>query len=215
MIELLRLAKSLNWVVISDECYERLVYDTEFTSTDLINKKKAINAIVLSCYSLSKTYAMTGWRIGYAAGPKTIIKAMSKIQGQATSCANSIGQKAGIEALMGGQDCVKKMRSAFKKRRDLIVKSLNEIDNITCIEPKGAFYAFPDFSGYLNTYTNGKLITDTFDISEYLLKEARVVTVPGDGFGAPGHIRFSYAVSSITIKDGINKLKLALNKLSK
>ncbi len=215
LTKLLKIAKSKNWVVISDECYERLVYDTEFTSTDLINKKKAINAIVLSCFSLSKTYAMTGWRIGYAAGPKTIIKAMSKIQGQATSCANSIGQKAGIQALMGGQDCVEKMRSAFKNRRDLIVKSLNEIDNITCIEPKGAFYAFPDFSSYLNTYTNGKVITDTFDISEYLLKEARIVTVPGDGFGAPGHIRFSYAVSSNTIKEGMNKLKLALDKLSK
>ena len=215
LTKLLKIAKSKNWVVISDECYERLVYDTEFTSTDLINKKKAINAIVLSCFSLSKTYAMTGWRICYAAGPKTIIKAMSKIQGQATSCANSIGQKAGIQALMGGQDCVEKMRSAFKNRRDLIVKSLNEIDNITCIEPKGAFYAFPDFSSYLNTYTNGKVITDTFDISEYLLKEARIVTVPGDGFGAPGHIRFSYAVSSNTIKEGMNKLKLALHKLSK
>ena len=107
------------------------------------------------------------------------------------------------------------MRSAFKKRRDLIVKSLNDIDNITCIKPKGAFYAFPDFSSYLNTYANGKPIADTFDISEYLLKEARVVTVPGDGFGAPGHIRFSYAVSSDTIKKGMNKLRLALNKLTK
>ncbi len=215
LTKLLKLAKSNNWIVISDECYERLVYDTKFTSTDLINKKKAINAIVISCYSLSKTYAMTGWRIGYAAGPKTIIKAMSKLQGQATSCANSIGQKAGIEALMGEQDCVKKMRSAFKKRRDLIVKSLNDIDNIKCIKPKGAFYAFPDFSSYLNTYADGKPIADTFDISEYLLREARVVTVPGDGFGAPGHIRFSYAVSSDTIKKGMNKLRLALNKLTR
>ena len=213
--KLLTIAKEKNWVVISDECYERLVYGSEFTSTEKINREHSINATVLSCFSLSKTYAMTGWRIGYSAGPRMIIKAMSKIQGQATSCANSIGQKAGIEALTGSQDCVEEMRLAFKKRRDLIVKKLNDIDNINCIKPKGAFYAFPDFSAYLNMQSNGKILKDTFDIAEYILNDARIVTVPGDGFGAPGHVRFSYAVSSSTIENGMDKLKLSLSKLSK
>tara|TARA_Y100000739_G_scaffold228430_1_gene240173 strand:+ start:412 stop:1560 length:1149 start_codon:yes stop_codon:yes gene_type:complete len=215
LMKLLKIAKEKNWVVISDECYERLVYGCEFTSTEKINRERSINATVLSCFSLSKTYAMTGWRIGYSAGPSRIIKAMSKIQGQATSCANSIGQKAGIEALTGSQDCVEEMRLAFKKRRDLIVKKLNDIDNINCIKPKGAFYAFPDFSAYLNMQSNGKILKDTFDIAEYILNDARIVTVPGDGFGAPGHVRFSYAVSSSTIENGMDKLKLSLSKLSK
>ena len=214
-LNVLSLAKENNWVVISDECYERLVYGSEFTSTEKINREHSINATVISCFSLSKTYAMTGWRIGYSAGPSRIIKAMSKIQGQATSCANSIGQKAGIEALTGSQDCVEEMRLAFKKRRDLIVKKLNDIDNINCIKPKGAFYAFPDFSAYLNMQSNGKILKDTFDIAEYILNDARIVTVPGDGFGAPGHVRFSYAVSSSTIENGMDKLKLSLSKLSK
>ena len=214
-LNVLSLAKENNWVVISDECYERLVYGSEFTSTEKINREHSINATVISCFSLSKTYAMTGWRIGYSAGPSRIIKAMSKIQGQATSCANSIGQKAGIEALTGSQDCVEEMRLAFKKRRDLIVKKLNDIDNINCIKPKGAFYAFPDFSAYLNMQSNGKILKDPFDIAEYILNDARIVTVPGDGFGAPGHVRFSYAVSSSTIENGMDKLKLSLSKLSK
>jgi len=210
---LLKIAKENNCYVISDECYERIVYEDSFISTEKINREEAIGATVITCMSLSKTYAMTGWRIGYTAGPKEIIKAMSKLQGQATSCANSIGQKAGIEALIGSQDYVLEMKTAFKKRRDLIISLLNELPYISCTKPKGAFYAFPDFSQYLNKYGNGKLLKDTFDISEYILKMARVVTVPGDGFGAPGHIRFSYAVNRETIKKGIYKLKLAIEKI--
>ena len=103
LLKLLRIAKENEWVIISDECYERLVYDGEFISTEKLNRENNINATVVTCLSLSKTYAMTGWRIGYTAGPREIIKAMSKLQGQATSCANSIGQKAGIEALSGDQ----------------------------------------------------------------------------------------------------------------
>ena len=163
--------------------------------------------------SLSKTYAMTGWRIGYSAGPQEIIKAMSKIQGQLTSCANSIGQKAGIEALTGSQDCVNNMRSKFKRRRDLIISLLNKLPNIKCKIPGGAFYAFPDFSKYINRDGNGKLLKDTFDISEYILEHSKVVTVPGDGFGAPGHIRFSYATSSAVIKEGIDRVKFTLESI--
>ena len=213
LISMLKIAKKHNWIVISDECYERLVYDGEFTSTEKINQDHNINATVITCLSLSKTYSMTGWRIGYSAGPAYIIKAMAKIQGQATSCANSIGQVAGIEALSGSQECVEQMKDAFKRRRDLIVQLLNELPNVYCAIPGGAFYVFPNFEKYLGKKGNGKLLKDTFDISEYILESAKVVTVPGDGFGAPGHIRFSYATDSKTIKEGVDRVAVALKNI--
>ena len=213
LIRMLKIAKKYNWIVISDECYERLVYDGEFTSTEKINRDYNINATIITCLSLSKTYAMTGWRIGYSAGPEYMIKAMAKIQGQATSCANSIGQVAGIEALTGSQECVQNMKEAFKKRRDLIVELLNELPDISCAIPGGAFYVFPNFEKYLGKKGNGKLLKDTFDISEYILEAAKVVTVPGDGFGAPGHIRFSYATDSMTIEEGISRVAVALKNI--
>jgi len=141
------------------------------------------------------------------------IKAMSKIQGQATSCANSIGQMAGIEALTGDQNCVDEMRSKFRERRDYIIPLLNSLPEVTCAVPGGAFYVFPDFSSYLGRKANDKILKDTFDISEYILGSARVVTVPGDGFGAPGHIRFSYATSKVIIQKGIERVKTALEKI--
>jgi aspartate aminotransferase len=213
IVKLLKLAKKHGWVVISDECYERLVYDGAFTSAEKLNQTHDIGATVLTCMSLSKTYAMTGWRIGYSAGPKDIIKAMSKIQGQATSCANSIGQKASIEALIGDQTCVEDMKSLFLKRRDLIVELLNDLPGVKCANPKGAFYVFPDFSSYLNQKVNGKLLKDTFDISEYILDSVKVVTVTGDGFGARGHIRFSYATNRKIIQEGMNRVKKALEMI--
>ena len=214
ILRLLRIAKENNWVVISDECYERLVYDGEFVSTEKLNRQYQIAANVVTCLSLSKTYAMTGWRIGYAAGPRKIIKAMSKIQGQATSCANSIGQKAGIEALTGDQSCVEEMKAAFRERRDFIIKLMNDLPGVTCAVPGGAFYVFPDFSSYLGKVANGQKLKDTFDISEYILGCANVVTVPGDGFGAPGHIRFSYATSTDIIEKGIERVRSVLEKIA-
>ena len=213
IIKLLKIAKNRNWVIISDECYERLVYDGGFISTEKLNRDYGINAMVLTCMSLSKTYAMTGWRIGYTAGPRQIIKAMSKLQGQATSCANSIGQMAGIKALRGNQDCVEEMKKEFKKRRNLMVSLLNKLPGISCAMPQGAFYAFPDFSFYLNKSVEGKLLKDTFDISEYILQTVNVVTVPGDGFGSKGHIRFSYATSPDTIEKGIEQVKFSLKNI--
>ena len=213
IVKLLKIAKANNWIIISDECYERLVYNKKFTSTEKINRDHKIGATVITCMSLSKTYAMTGWRIGYSAGPADIIKAMSKLQGQATSCANSIGQFAGIEALNGNQKCVQEMLTLFKERRDLIVNLLNELPEVRCLTPTGAFYAFPDFSKFLGKEFNGKLLKDTFDISEYILRSSSVVTVPGDGFGAPGHIRFSYATNKKNIEKGIKRIKVALGKI--
>ena len=213
IVNLLKLAKEQQWVVISDECYERLIYDGEFVSAEKLNQTHNIGATVVTCMSLSKTYAMTGWRIGYAAGPNTIIKAMSKIQGQATSCANSIGQKAGITALLGDQSCVEEMKNAFLKRRDLMVELLNDTSGLKCATPSGAFYAFPDFSAYLNRMGSNKLLKDTFDISEYILDSVQVVTVPGDGFGASGHIRFSYATNREIIKEGIDRVRKSLHMI--
>ncbi len=213
VVKLLKIAKENNWIIISDECYERLVYNEKFTSTEKINSDYKIGATVLTCMSLSKTYAMTGWRIGYTAGPVEVIKAMSKLQGQATSCANSIAQFAGIEALNGDQKCVQEMLSLFKERRDLIINLLNELAGVRCLIPAGAFYAFPDFSKFLGKEAAGKLLKDTFDISEYILRSSSVVTVPGDGFGAPGHIRFSYATSKQNIEKGIRRIKTALEKI--
>ncbi len=213
IIKLLKIAKDHNWVIISDECYERLVYEGDFISTEKLNRDHSINALVVTCMSLSKTYAMTGWRIGYAAGPREIIKSMSKLQGQATSCANSIGQMAGIAALKSSQKCVEKMKKSFLERRDLMVNLLNQLPGVSCSTPQGAFYAFPDFSSYLNKLGDGKLLKDTFDISEYILRSVNVVTVPGDGFGSKGHIRFSYATSKDIIKHGIEQVAIALKKI--
>lgn len=214
IINILGLAKENGWVVISDECYERLVFDGEFTSAEKLNQDHHIGANVMTCMSMSKTYSMTGWRIGYAFGEQSIIKAMSKIQGQATSCANSISQAASVEALTGDQSEVEMMRDKFKERRNLMVDLLNGIPGVSCDMPGGAFYAFPDFSSYMGKSFRGEVIKDSFDLSDVLLNEGKVVTVPGDGFGAPGHIRLSYPVGKEIIREGINRVKKVLEQLN-
>ena len=137
-------------------------------------------------------------------GNTEIIRAMSKLQGQATSCANSIGQKAAIAALTGDQKCVEIMKSKYKERRDIMIGLLNNIEGVDCAMPGGAFYAFPDFSYYLGKKHNKEIINDSFKLCDYILDTAKVVTVPGDGFGAPGHNRFSNAVSKDTNRNGID-----------
>jgi len=209
--KILEISKQNNLIVISDECYEKLVFDGQYVSTEKLNN---YNTEVLTCMSLSKTYAMTGWRIGYTVGNHNIIRAMSKLQGQTTSCANSIGQKAAIAALTGDQKCVENMRNKYKERRDLMIGLLKEIKGVNCAVPGGAFYAFPDFSYYLGKNYNGEKMNDSFKLCDYILDVAKVVTVPGDGFGAPGHIRFSYAVSKDTIRKGIDRVVKALNELN-
>ena len=214
LVKILKLAKRNKLVIISDECYERLVFDKNFISIEKINQDHNIGANVLTCMSLSKTYSMTGWRIGYSFGDKAIIDGMTKIQSQATSCANSISQAAGVEALLGDQSMVSIMIKKFKERRDLIVFLLNEINGVNCDLPGGAFYAFPNFDNYLGKSFKGKKIEDSFDLSNLFLDIAKVVTVPGDGFGAPGHIRFSYPVSKKLISDGIDRVKIILEQLN-
>ena len=209
--KILEISKKNNLIVISDECYEKLVFNGKYISAEKLNN---YNTEVVTCMSLSKTYAMTGWRVGYTVGNKNIIRAMSKLQGQATSCANSIGQKAAIAALTGDQKCVESMRNKYKERRDLMIRLLKEIQGVKCMIPGGAFYAFPDFSYYLGKNYNGEKINDSFKLCDYILDVARVVSVPGDGFGAPGHIRFSYAVSKDTIRKGIDRVVKALSELN-
>ncbi len=213
IIKILKLAKTHNWVVISDECYERLVFDGSFTSAEKLNQDFNIGANIVTCMSMSKTYSMTGWRIGYSFGQKIIIDAMNKIQGQSTSCANSISQAASVEALIGDQSTVVMMLKKFKERRDLMVSLLNKITGVKCNIPGGAFYAFPNFENYIGKSFNGLKIKNSFVLSELFLTEANVVTVPGDGFGAPGHIRFSYPVSKKKIKEGIGRINNFLDKL--
>ena len=214
LVKILKLAKRNKLVIISDECYERLVFDKNFISIEKLNQDHNIGANVLTCMSLSKTYSMTGWRIGYSFGDKAIIDGMTKIQSQATSCANSISQAAGVEALLGDQSMVSIMIKKFKERRDLIVFLLNEINGVNCELPGGAFYAFPNFDNYLGKSFKGKKIENSFDLSNLFLDIAKVVTVPGDGFGAPGHIRFSYPVSKKLISDGIDRVKIILEQLN-
>ena len=163
---------------------------------------------------MSKTYAMTGWRIGYTTADKDIVKAMSKIQGQTTSCPNAIGQKASIAALLGNQQPVLDMKEKFRHRRFVMHRELNALEGVECGMPGGAFYMFPDFSHYLNKKTvEGKILQDTFDLSDYILADAKVVTVAGDGFGASGYLRFSFATNTDTIMSGIERIKKSLEKL--
>ena len=208
---LLELAAKHDWLVISDECYERLVYDAPFTSTEALND---VGANVVTIQSLSKTYAMTGWRIGYAAGDATIVSAMAKIQGQATSCPNSIAQKAAVEALTGDQTEVETMCKIFAKRRDSMINRLNSIPNFSCAKPGGAFYAFPDVSQYIGLAADGKIINSSFALSDYILDSAKTVTVAGSGFGSEGYIRLSYATDEAVFLEGIDMLEKALSDLN-
>jgi aspartate aminotransferase len=209
--KLLKICKKNNWVVISDETYEELVYDSEFKAIQTLDD---YGCEIITIRSMSKTYAMTGWRIGYTTADKNIVKAMSKIQGQTTSCPNAIGQKASIAALLGNQQPVIEMKEKFRNRRSVMYEELNALEGIKCAMPGGAFYMFPDFSHYLNKKTvEGKILQDTFDLSDYILADAKVVTVAGDGFGASKYLRFSFATNTETIIKGIKRIKKSLEKL--
>ena len=197
--------------IFSDECYEQLTYDIPFKS--IATFAPHLNNII-TFQSCSKTYAMTGWRIGYLAGNEKLVKAISKLQGQSTSCPNSIAQYAAIEALSGDQNCVKEMKQIFHERRNLILDELKKIPSLLCEVPNGAFYVFPNFKNYLNKKTkSGKLIKTSSDLSLYILEQTGVVTVAGDSFGAPNYIRLSYATSNETISKAVLLIKDVLKKI--
>jgi aspartate aminotransferase len=198
--------------VVSDEIYEKLIFDERpFCSIAQVSEELKSKTFVVN--GLSKTYAMTGWRIGYAAGAREIIAGMTKIQGQSTSNPNSIAQKAAVEALNGPQDSIQTMLRAFDERRQYLLQRLRGIVGVHCDMPGGAFYAFPNFGYYFNTKVEGTTMKGSADLCEYLLTEARVALVPGIAFGDDNFVRFSYATGFETIKEGLDRIEGALGKL--
>ena len=207
VLKVLEIAETAGVWVFSDECYEQLTYDRTYISTAMLGENIEK---VLTFQSCSKTYAMTGWRIGYTAGDEKVIKAMGKLQGQSTSCPSSIAQVAAIEALIGDQSEVTIMRNVFKKRRDYIVTRLNEMNGVHCDTPGGAFYVFPDFSSYMGDDRN---IQSSNDLSMYLLEQKAVVTVAGKAFGSDGNVRFSYAASDEDLARAMDLVEETLKEL--
>jgi aspartate/methionine/tyrosine aminotransferase len=200
--------------IISDEIYEKLIYDgARFTSIASISERVQKQTIVVNGFS--KAYSMTGWRLGYAAGPKEIIAACSKIQSHSTSNATSFCQKAAVVAL---RDCsieVERMRAEFERRRNFIVYKLRAIPGVSCINPQGAFYAMPNVARYLDAEFQGAPIRNSYGLAYYLLKEAAVALVPGDAFEAPAYLRISFATSMERLEEGLKRIEKALLKLEK
>src|SRR5882724_8964518 len=201
--KIVALAVSRGLWVISDECYCQFVYDPgrPFSATQL---SEALRRRVLVAGSLSKTYAMTGWRIGYPLGPREWIKAMTCVQSHSTSNPTSISQQAAIEALTGPQDSVAQMLQAYSERRDWLIPALNNLPGVTCAAPEGAFYAFPSIKG--TGLTSEELTTR-------LLEKAHVAVTPGDAFGAPGYLRLSYATSLEKLETGVERIRGVLANL--
>ncbi|NTU91029.1 MAG: pyridoxal phosphate-dependent aminotransferase [Chlorobiaceae bacterium] len=204
---LMQVIKGREIFVISDEMYDMICYGgVRPFSPARIDEMKPW---VIVSNGTSKSYSMTGWRIGYLAAPKWIIDACDKIQSQTTSNANSIAQKAAVAALNGDQSIVEERRAEFEKRRDFMFRELNSIPGIKCTLPEGAFYIFPSIKGLLGKSFGGKVMNDSADIAEYLLKDHYVATVPGDAFGAPENLRLSYAASIEELTEAVNRIRKA------
>lgn len=201
-----------NIMVISDEVYEKLLYDGH-EHVSIASLGKEIKELTLVVNGLSKAYAMTGWRIGYAAGPKDIIKAMTNIQSQSTANPVSIAQKAAVAALTGPEDSVNMMRAEFDRRRKFLVQGLNSIDGIRCLLPTGAFYVFPNISALYGKKAGSRPINSSLDFALYLLEEANVALVHGEVFGDDNHIRISYATSMENIDKALGRIKEAVARL--
>ncbi|MDO5707465.1 MAG: pyridoxal phosphate-dependent aminotransferase [Andreesenia angusta] len=202
------LAVEKNIFIISDEIYEKLIYDGEHISIASINED--IKDLTITVNGVSKAYAMTGWRIGYTASNKKIAKLMSTIQGHTTSNANSIAQYASIEAIKGDQSEVDKMREEFKKRKDFMVNRINEIDNLSCLEPRGAFYIMLNISKLFGKKLFGVEINSSIDFTKVILEKGNVAVVPGIAFGNDNFVRLSYANSLENIAEGLNRIEKVL-----
>lgn len=199
-------------LVISDDIYEKILYDgLTFANIAMVDETIRDRTIVVN--GVSKSYAMTGWRIGYAAGPEEIIIAATGYQSQNTSNPTSIAQKAAVEALTGDQDSLPAMVDEFRKRRDVIVGLLNDIEGVTCMTPRGAFYVLPNVSQLFGKRHRGRTIRSSAELSEYLLDEADVAVVPGTPFGSDDHIRLSYATSMKNIEKGLERIRKAIGAL--
>ncbi|MDA2918863.1 pyridoxal phosphate-dependent aminotransferase [Desulfobacterota bacterium AH_259_B03_O07] len=199
-------------IIISDEIYHKILYDG-ITHTPIATLGDDVKNSTILVNGVSKTYSMTGWRIGYSAGDKAVTSAMSKLQGQSTSNPVSISQMAAVEALMGSQDDVSKMVREFEERKNYITKRLNEVPDVRCFSPQGAFYVFPNISRFFGKGYDGKEIENSVDFTEFLLEEAKVAVIPGIEFGSDDHVRISYAVSMEDIKKGIDRIEEAVEKL--
>jgi len=212
LIEIAEFAKVNDLIIISDEIYEKLIYGTQkHISIASLSKDAYDRTIVIN--GVSKSYAMTGWRIGYAAGNQKIIKLMSNIQSHTTSNPNSIAQYASVEALNGDQNPIQIMNSEFKKRRDFMVERINSIKNLSCIKPEGAFYVMANISKLLTGEFQGTVIKDSLNFSKMLLEIENVAVIPGSAFGVDEYIRLSYATSMENIKKGLDRMENFVDKI--
>ena len=203
-----------NIFVMSDDIYEKIIYD-DFKFFSLAEVVPELKDRILTVNGVSKAYAMTGWRIGYAGGPKHLITAMSKLQSQSTSNPSSISQAAALAALEGPEEFLLERNEKFKNRRDMVVKMLNECNGLSCIKPSGAFYVYPSCSGIIGKSSKeGKLIENSIDFSAYLLESVGVAVVPGSAFGADPFFRISYATSESILEEACNRIKKACEQLS-
>lgn len=216
-IELLALAEVLqrhpHVHIMSDDIYEHVIYD-DFKFYNIKTLIPGLGDRVFIVNGVSKTYAMTGWRIGYGAGPAALIKAMAKVQSQSTSNPCSIAQYAALEALDGQQDFIAEHNKIFQARRDMVVANLNNIPGLTCQTPEGAFYVYPSMKALIGKCTEeGKVISNCTDFTEYLLHKANVAVVQGAAFGLEGHFRISYATSNDILHTGMLRIKKACSEL--
>jgi len=205
------IAVSKGIFVVSDEIYEKLIYDG-YKHVSIASFNDKIKDLTIIVNGVSKTYSMTGWRIGYTASNEKIATIMSNVQSHATSNPNSIAQKAALAALEGPQDIIDIMKAEFVKRRDYMVDRINSIKGLSCIKPNGAFYVMMNISKFIGTEIDGVKINGSDDFAELLLEKAKVALVPGSGFGTDIHVRLSYATSLENIKEGLNRIENFLNK---
>lgn len=206
-------AMAAGLTIISDEIYDKIIYDGA-KHTPVASLGEDVKKATILVNGASKTYSMTGWRIGFAAGDKDVIKAMANIQGQSTSNPTSIAQWAAVSAYASPQDLITQRTAEFEKRKNYIVDRLNSIPGIKCVSPKGAFYAFPNVSACYGKSFNGKAIGSSLDFTGFLLDEAKVAVVPGDSFGADSNVRISFATSMENIIKGMDRIEEAVAKLA-
>ncbi|MCP3998383.1 MAG: pyridoxal phosphate-dependent aminotransferase [bacterium] len=192
--------------VMTDEIYEHLVYgDAEFASLPVEVPELAERCVVVN--GVAKTYAMTGWRVGWLIGPESVAKGVGKLVGHMTTNVANVSQRAALAAVNGPLDSVYTMREAFDRRRLTMHRMLNEIDGVTCIEPEGAFYAFPNMQGLLNRDLGGKTVATTLELAGLILDDAQVAMVPGEAFGLAGYARFSFALADADLEEGLKRIQ--------
>ena len=203
-----------NIFIMSDDIYEKIIYD-DFKFYSLAEVVPALKDRILTVNGVSKAYAMTGWRIGYAGGPKELISSMAKLQSQSTSNPSSISQAAALAALEGPEEFLSERNDKFRIRRDMVVDMLNNCNGLSCLKPSGAFYVYPSCSGVIGkALTSGKVIENSIDFSSYLLESEGVAVVPGSAFGADPFFRISYATSDSILEEACKRIKKACEQLS-